>query len=159
MQDPITQIRRQMPTPIELAKLISQITRDILGVECTFVKGRRNPQEFFRAAQLDLGDAATAIAMAADFEGGHELAALWFDCDTRQIINRHMVGDTLAELGNQVAGRVVNALGITRPLVPPTNFDDPAAMVASRTWRYHGMRVGAAEFTFCWSQEATIDSR
>ncbi len=152
MQEFIVQPRHIMPTPIVLAKLISQVTHEVLGHDTRYCKGGSvDPKLLYRSARLELDGDTTEIVFSAAKDQGERLAALWFGCAFSQVDDT-MVGDTLGEIANQVGARILNAMAIAKALVPPHICAGAEAFLAEEVWTHYRMDMDTVAFYFSWQQ-------
>ena len=111
---------RPLPSPEELAKLVSYVFEIMLTLPCELV-GRRSPRggESLRDRLRDLtwrtavlpigGNRPLTVSLSSDEKGCLSLGAALFACE-KGAVDQEMIDDTLRELVNMIGGQVRTAI-------------------------------------------------
>lgn len=146
--------RRPVPTHVMLAKLISQVTQNIIGLSTKVAKGRRaESADFFRTAFLPLDGNNLVIALSAARQSGAAIASAWFACSQAAIDDR-MIEDALGEMLNMTGALVTDAIGLSKALVPPQFASQGGAFAQDSAWNHHMMTLGEEVFCFSWCESS-----
>jgi hypothetical protein len=101
---------RPLPSPEELARLVSYVFETMLTLPCDLIRGS-SPQTginglSWRTALLPIiGSRPLIVALSSDEKGCLSLGAALFACDVHAV-DQEMIDDTLRELVNMIAGQV-----------------------------------------------------
>ena len=111
---------RPLPSPEELAQLVSYVFEIMLTMPCELV-GRRSPRGgetlrdrlktlVWRTAVLPIGGTRPlTVSLSSDEKGCLALGAALFACE-KVAVDQEMIDDTLRELVNMIGGQVRTAI-------------------------------------------------
>jgi hypothetical protein len=111
---------RALPSPEDLAQLVSYVFEIMLTLPCELV-GRRTPRDgetlrdrlqhlAWRTAVLPIaGSRPLTVALSSDEKGCLALGAALFACE-KSSVDQEMIDDTLRELVNMIGGQVRTAI-------------------------------------------------